>query len=203
MRVVALGCALSLMPLTVVCAQPAPTSQASDRTHVTQLRLEHRSSRQTAGWVLFSWGGINAVGGGLVAAIEHDRAEWVAAGLVSAAFGVVNALLAPSLMDLSEARERNILREQADSNADFAAIRERERASQLGVGQTFAFNTGLDVFYIATGILVYVLGSVQSPRVAWEQGAGLTFVVQGVPLLAFDIYNWIAANERAEALAHR
>lgn len=102
-------------------------------------------------------------------------------------------------MDLSGARERAILPEQANANSDFAAIRERERVKQLGNGQTFAFNAGLDVFYIATGILLYVLGRVQSPRVAWEQGAGLALIGQGVPLLAFDIYNWVAANDRAEA----
>jgi hypothetical protein len=149
--------------------------------------------------VLFSWGAVNAVGGGIVAVVEHDRPAWLAAGLVSAAFGLVNALLAPSLMDLSRAHERDILRARADPNSDFAAIRERERVSQLGTGQTFAFNAGLDVFYIATGVLLYLLGRVQSPRVEWQQGAGLALIVQAVPLLAFDVYNWVAANERAEA----
>jgi hypothetical protein len=200
MNLITAALILAFVPHAVASAQAHSPSQTAAGLQVTELRLEHRSLRRTAGWMLMGWGIANAAGGGIVAAVEHDRAEWVAAGLVSASFGVVNALLAPTLMDLSGMLERTIRREQHDVRSDFAAIRERERVTQLKIGQTFAFNAGLDVFYIATGLLLYALGSVQNPRVAWEQGAGLALVAQGIPLLVFDVYNWIAANDRADAL---
>jgi hypothetical protein len=188
-----------LLPVAQVRAQS--TASGSSLDALTELRLDRHSERRTAGWALMGWGVANALGGGVVAAIRHDDDAWLAAGLVTAAFGVVNALLAPSMMDLSGSRERAIRAEHDDPRGDVGAIREREARSQLGTAQTFAFNTGLDVFYITAGLLLFALGHIQNPHVDWERGAGLALAIQGVPLLAFDIYNWVAANQNASALA--
>lgn len=201
-HVVALALALVLaLPLSRSRAEAGGALPAvTGASELARLRLEHRSARRAAGFGLLGWGAASALGGGLLAAIEHDRKGRLAAGLVTASFGLVNALLAPSLMDLSGARLRSITAERRGPLADLAAIREREQTAQLSTAQTFAFNTGLDVVYISAGLLLYALGEVQSPRVDWQRGAGLALAVQGVPLLAFDIYNWVAANDRAAAI---
>jgi hypothetical protein len=203
MHATTLSLALALALVTTPLQARGQAAESPSRVlHVELGRtlLEQRSARRTAGYALLGWGVANAVGGGLVAGIERDHEAWLAAGLVSASFGVVNALLAPSRMDLSGTRERRILREQRDPLADLTVIRERERTAQLKTAQTFAFNAGLDVFYISAGLLLYALGHVQSPRVAWQQGAGLALATQGLPLLVFDVYNWVAANDRAGAI---
>jgi hypothetical protein len=162
-------------------------------THLMDWRLEQRDARRCAGFWLLGWGVANAVAGTTLAIIERDHQAWLAAGVTTASFGVINALLAPSLMDLSGAREQLI---RADAR-DPAQIREDELVANLKTGQTFAVNAGLDVFYIAAGLLLYALGHVQTPRVGWEEGTGLAMTVQGAPLLAFDVVNWLAANQRA------
>jgi hypothetical protein len=170
---------------------------AAARTELSNWRLEQRGARRCAGFWLLGWGAASAVAGTTLAIIERDHQAWLAAGITTASFGVINALLAPSLMDLSGARERQIRADQRDPHSDLARIREDELVANLKTGQTFAVNAGLDVFYISAGLLLYALGHVQRPRVGWEEGSGLAMAVQGVPLLAFDLLNWFAANQRA------
>jgi hypothetical protein len=172
-------------------------ASAAARTHVMDWRIEQRSARRCAGFWLLGWGVASAVAGTTVAIIERDHQAWLAAGVTTASFGVINALLAPSLMDPSGSRERLIRADQRDPHSDLTRIREDELVANLKTGQTFAVNAGLDVFYISAGLLLYALGHVQTPRVGWEEGTGLALAVQGVPLLAFDVLNWFAANGRA------
>jgi hypothetical protein len=182
-----------------VSPQAAALLQANStaRMQLMDWRLEQRSARRSAGFWLLGWGVASALAGTTVAIIERDHQAWLAAGVTTASFGVINALLAPSLMDPSGARERQIRADQRDPHSDLARIREDELVANLKTGQTFAVNAGLDVFYISAGLLLYALGHVQAPRVGWEEGTGLAMAVQGVPLLAFDLLNWFAANGRA------
>jgi hypothetical protein len=182
--------------------QPGPLlTPDALREELTKLRLDKRDARRTAGWWLLGWGAASAVGGGAVAIIEHHHQAWLAAGITTAGFGVINALLAPSLMDLSSEQQRGILAEKQDPHSDFVRIRENELVADLMSGQTFAYNAGLDLFYISAGLLVYALGHDQRPRVSWEEGSGLALASQGLPLLVFDIANWLAANRRADAIS--
>jgi hypothetical protein len=58
----------------------------------------------------------------------------------------------------------------------------------------------LDVFYMATGALMAVIGRREDPDRSWLVGSGAAFVLQGAFLFAFDIAGWVRSNRRARAL---
>lgn len=162
---------------------------------LADLRLSIRSERRTAGIWLLGFGLVSVVAGGATAVIGRHEHVWLAAGLTSASFGAVNALLSLGLMDLSGADLSEILRER--TSGSFAELREAQMLRHLASGQFFAINSGLDVAYIATGALLTVIASVRSQPDRWELGAGLALVSQGLCLLLFDIVNWMQSNTRA------
>jgi hypothetical protein len=174
-------------------------AQSSPLDQLTELRLDARSDRATAGYWLLGWGGVSAIGGGVFALVQRHHQAQLAAGITTASFGVINALLSIGLFDLSEARERRILgdREQRDA---YARLREEEIVAELHSGQFYAINAGLDVAYIATGVLMYLLGAARTRSDTWEKGVGVAFMSQSAFLLVFDILNWANANARAARL---
>ena len=60
-------------------------------------------------------------------------------------------------------------------------------------GQGFAINAGLDVFYMAAGLLLFALGRARSDARGWEEGAGLAMAGQGAFLFAFDLAAGVGA----------
>ncbi|MET0385202.1 MAG: hypothetical protein ABW321_04545 [Polyangiales bacterium] len=162
---------------------------------LTEQRLQTQAGRTTAGYWLLGFGLASAAAGGVAAGVGHDQKVWLAAGITTAGFGVVNAALSLGLLDLSGAERERVLRDAAQG--DFAALRENEMVNQLHSGQFFAVNTGLDVFYIAAGVLLCVIAAVQDEPDRWELGVGSAMVGQGVFLLGFDVVSWLAANRRA------
>jgi hypothetical protein len=192
------GC-LILGFAAVARAEPSADLHLRAPTEALQeLRMSSRAERRTMGLVLFGWGTANAVAGGVIAAVGHEHESWLAAGVTAASFGVINALLTPSLLDLSGARRRQILADRPSSAHDFARVREAELVSELKSGQTFAFNFGLDVAYISAGVLLYIIGRVRSPATGWEEASGLT--IAGLFLLGFDLLEWLNTSRRATAL---
>jgi hypothetical protein len=194
--------AQALQPSALVL-QPSAAQTAFDDAkleRLQQLRLAARAERRSAGFWLLGWGLANVIGGALMAGIGHEHQVWLAAGITTASFGAVNALLAPGLLDLSGARLRQIEAERATSAAELARVREADLVAELKSGQLFALNLGLDVFYIAAGLLLYTIGRVRADERGWEQGAGIAIAAQGVVLLGFDFVAWMATNRRAAAL---
>jgi hypothetical protein len=174
---------------------------AGDRAErLFQLRSRSRAERRSAGFWLLSWGVANVIGGALVATIGHEHQAALAGGITMASFGAINALLSPGLLDLSGARLRAIENERAASGGDVARLREDEIVSELGSAQVFAVNFGLDVFYIAAGALLYVIGRVRSSGRGWEEGTGIAFAGEGLFLLGFDLFNWMESRTRARDL---
>jgi hypothetical protein len=174
-----------------------PASQRAPGLELHELRLTQRDARRREGLALFVWGAINVVGGAALAGAKHDDRAWLSASITSLGFGAINALLALPLLDLSGARHAAILRERS---APTAMLRERELVAQLKSGQVFALNTGLDVFYLATGAFLLAMSARGTRHADWERGVGAAFLVQGTFLLGFDIACWIGSNRRADAL---
>jgi hypothetical protein len=166
---------------------------------LTTLRLEARASRRCAGFWLLGFGAVSTLAGGAVAIAGRDNQALLAAGITTLSFGIINGLLSLGLLDLSGAREAAIVQD-SERRADYEAMREGEIAAELQSGQFYAINAGLDVAYIASGVLLFVLGVARSRSDAWEKGAGVAFASQGAFLLAFDIVSWLAANRRAVEL---
>jgi len=191
-----------VVPLVLGLAFPATASaQGSDpaEAELRELRLEHLDAREAEGWVLMGWGAANVLGGGLVAGLGHDDEVLLSAGLTSTGWGLVNCLLSLLLLDLSGDRREEILDGRHGDVTDPVEVRERAMADQLRSGQIFALNLGLDVFYLGSGLLLYLLGREKDED--WLSAAGLTVVGQGVFLFGFDLVNWIGANGRASELA--
>lgn|GEM_PF-4404249 len=162
---------------------------------LTQLRLEIRADRQTAGVVLLGLGLASVAVGGALAVVGRDEKMLLAAGITTASFGAVNAGLSFGMLDVSGADERRI--RAARNPDDFEARREAELVAHLHSGQFFAVNAGLDVFYMAAGGLLCAIAAIQNENDRWELGTGIALIAQGAWLMAFDIINWINSNDRA------
>ncbi|MBX3249471.1 MAG: hypothetical protein KF901_20005 [Myxococcales bacterium] len=170
------------------------------RLRLREVRLAHRVERRREGLWLLGWGLASAVGGTIVALARREDQAWLAAGVTTASFGAIDAVLALGLLDLGGARRRMILDDRSGVRTLPPDVREAELVGQLRSGQGFALNAGLDVFYMAAGALLFVLGRARNERAGWEEGAGLAMIGQGAFLFVFDLVAWARSNRRAEAL---
>lgn len=162
---------------------------------LTELRLSIRGDRQTAGVVLLGLGLASVAVGTALAVVGRDEKMLLAAGITTGSFGAVNAALSFGMLDVSGADDRRI--RAARDPRDFEARREAELIAHLHSGQFFAVNTGLDVFYMASGALLCAIAAAQDQNDRWELGTGIALIAQGAWLMAFDIINWISSNNRA------
>jgi hypothetical protein len=176
---------------------PANAAQAS---MLADLRLSQLAARRNAGFWLLGFGVLSAAAGGGLIAFGHDQESLLAAGIATASFGVINAVLSLGLLDLSHARQRRILAERDEGRDAWAEQREAEIIAQLQSGQFFALNTGLDVAYLTAGGMLCALAAARGGKDRWELGAGLAVIGQALFLLAFDIVNWIDTSGRVTAL---
>lgn len=163
-------------------------------------RARQRAERVDEGLVLLTFGLASVVLGGLAAGVAHEDPWWLGAGLGTAGWGAVNAALSVGMLDLGGGLARRIEDERALRGS---ARRERTRElmrDHYVSATVFAVNAGLDVFYVATGVLLAVIANLlDSPEPALE-GYGVAMAVQGVGLLAFDVVEWIRSLERGDRL---
>jgi hypothetical protein len=191
--------------LLLVALWPRVVARAETPEHAAErfsaLRLTQRAERQREGYWLLGWGAANTLVGAGLAVGFRDSPPALAASVTSAGFGLINALLALGLLDLSRTLRRAALADSRTRDpAAFSARRERALIAQLKSGQGFALNAGLDVFYLASGALLFGIGQAYGKRWGYQEGAGLAMVGQGAFLLGFDLFAWFAANRRAESL---
>lgn len=191
--------------LCLLVASEAPVRAQNPReaagpfdARLRETRADQLRARETAGWVLLSWGALNLVAGATVATAGRDDPAVLAGGITTASWGMVNGLLSLFLFDLSGERARDIAAGRHGELSDAERVREQAVVDQLRSGQVFALNLGLDVFYIAGGILAYLLARAEDEDAL--AAAGLVSAGQGVFLLGFDLWEWLAANARAERL---
>lgn len=185
--------------LMLVMASATARADVSPAERMRELRLEARSDRHTYGVWLFAWGAASTVAGGLMIGLGQGDGAWVGAGAAAASFGVVNALLAFGLLDLSGDERHHALAVPASDPEALERLREAHLVEELETGQFYAINFGLDFAYTTAGVFMYVLGRKLTPEAPWLQGAGLSVVSQAAFLFAFDLLSWLAANRRAEA----
>lgn len=164
-------------------------------------RTRQRAERIDAGVVLLVYGLASVVAGGVAAGVGHDDPRWLGAGLGTAGWGAVNAALALGLLDLGGGLARAI---DADRAAVRGAARVRLRESlardAYASATVFAVNAGLDVFYVAAGVMLAVIARLlDAPDPALE-GYGIAMAAQGAGLLAFDVVEWVGSLDRADRL---
>ena len=183
-----------------------PVDEALLAEELYQLRLGHREARANEGWALVGFGGASiATGGvltGLGAAQNDERLLWAGVGTLS--WGAINALLSVFLFDLPGSVRAGAEADRTARGADLLAAREDAARDEYHTGAIIALNAGLDFFYVATGVLLAVIGGVSSPG-EWSYGAreglvgyGAAMAAQGEGLLIYDVVTWLLAQDRGD-----
>lgn len=170
---------------------------------LASVRRSHQVERREAGIVLFVSGLASVLGGAIVAGAMHDDPFWLTFGLGSAGWGAVNASLAIGMLDLGDGGFARIEADRALRGDDLARARERALRAQHDTATMFAVNFGLDVFYVAAGILLFFLADqIESAQDREHlRGYSVAMTAQGAFLFGFDLVEWIASAARAERIA--
>jgi hypothetical protein len=175
---------------------------------LTDVRLSLHAERREAGVVLALGGLLSVIGGGTLAGIGaagagHGDPFWLAFGIGSAGWGAVNAALAIGMLDFGDGGRASIEAERALRGEELARARERELRRQLDSATMFAVNFGLDVFYVATGVLLFFLADrlESAEEQQMLRGYAISQVAQGTFLFAFDLVEWLASTRRADRIA--
>lgn len=185
-----------------VCAQESGDLRVAPALaeRFAEERLRQRDERRDAGWALVSYGLASVVAGGVAAGVGHEDPFWLAAGLGTAGWGAINALLALGLMDLGDEVRAQVAVQRLMRGVSLDRARQEEERAQYTSASVFAFNAGLDVFYVASGILMAFLATeLETPERGLE-GYGWAMAAQGAGLLVFDVYEWIAGTARGDRL---
>lgn len=164
------------------------------------VRLDNLRQRRGEGWTLLLGGALATIGGGVVAIARRDDEGWLAGGVTTLSFGVINALLGFGLLDLSGSRRRAIIDGRHGIRTQYGDVREAEMLDQRRTALVYGVNFGLDVAYIVAGALMWALGAAYEPDKPWLVGAGVGMLSQGAFLLAFDLAGMVRASGRAEAV---
>src|SRR5690606_33950909 len=149
-------------------------------------------------------GGLASVlGGAIVAAAAHEDPFWLAFGLGTVGWGAVNAGLAIGMFDPGDSGFARIEADRALRGDELARARERALRAQHDTAAFFALNLGLDVFYVATGVLLFFLADqIDGPEQReWLRGYSVAMASQGVFLFGFDLVLWITSSARAGRIA--
>ena len=116
---------------------------------------------------------------------------------------MINAALAIGMLDLGDDGFRRIEEDRELRGEELARARERAIRDQHRSATLFAVNFGLDVAYIASGILLFFLADhvLDEPdEQSFLRGYASAQTGQGAFLLVFDLIEWIAASERADRI---
>lgn len=149
---------------------------------------------------LAAWGGAAIVAGVTLAAAKRDDKQWLTFGLFTAAVGAVNVGF--SVLGLvQEANERKTLAAKLQLDGD--ALRDYQQelvARHRGAATIYALNFGLDVSYVAAGVILWVVGERLKPNPILH-GMGMAGVIQGAYLFISDFLNWLLAEQRGAVVA--
>lgn len=156
---------------------------------LAEARREMGRDERLRAWTLLGEGMVStAVGVPMIALSDDPAVQW--AGVMTAAFGAVNLGLAIPWVLRVTPEERD-----AAGGTELAVRLRRSRAARR-TAAVFALNVGLDVLYVAAGATAWALGAERDDR--GLRGAGIASLAQGVFLLGFDVWGWIASDANAE-----
>lgn len=160
-------------------------------------RMAQRGERYAEGVWLLGYGIGSIVAGAAIAGAGHQDPFWLWAGIGTAGWGLINLWFGLPMMDLGGGQARAISSERSLRGEELDRRIEDLASDQYGGAAVFAFNGGLDVFYVATGVLLAVIGAeLLEPRSIELAGYGVAMAAQGLGLLLFDVFGWIRAEQR-------
>ncbi|MFK7989864.1 MAG: hypothetical protein AB8I08_27845 [Sandaracinaceae bacterium] len=174
---------------------PAPEADA-----LASLRLSFEGERRTGGVALMTGGLASVVAGGVVAGFAHEDPFWLGFSIGTLGWGAVNAALAIGLFDVGGGRRARIEDDRALRGDALRDARDALLSEQHGAATLFAFNTGLDVFYVVAGALLFALADLLDDPYEADvlRGYSAAQISQGGFLLVFDLVEWVAAGGRAD-----
>ena len=172
--------------LALLGATPA-AAQERFRVPLPEARRTQHAEERVRAWVLFSEGAAStAAGTAMALATDDDRTRF--AGLLTLGFGAVNVALAlPWVLRVCRGAAS-----PRPGETELAARLRHAREGQRSAA-VFALNLGLDVAYITAGAFAWALAD----RDERLRGGGIAGTAQGVFLLVFDLWGWIAADGNA------
>ena len=169
---------------------------------LASVRLANRQDRIDEGVLLLGFGVLSAIAGGVTAGIgASDGNDFMLSfGLGTAGWGVINAAFSLALFDITGGGLADIDAARGLGGEALVRARAEAAAAQDQPAMIIAVNTGLDVLYIAGGLLLFFLGEASEPDDDFLSGYGLAMAGQGAALLAYDGVTWAFAADRASRL---
>jgi len=169
---------------------------------LASVRLANRQDRIDEGVLLLGFGIMSALAGGVVTGLAVSDGDDLRTsfGLGTAGWGLINAAFSVALLDVGNAQLDAIEGARGLTSEALTRAREEAAAAQDATATLIAVNAGLDVFYVAAGILMFVIGEQAEADDRWLMGYGAAMAVQGGALLAFDAVTWGFAADRASRL---
>ncbi len=203
MRKLSLALVIVLVPANAAAQMTDLTEPDPIALELFEVRTSQQIERREAGIVLLVGGVLSVVGGAIVAGIGYQDPFWLAFGLGSAAWGAVNAGLSIGMLDIGDGQLTRIRGDLSLRGEELAEAREGALRGQHGAATLFAFNFGLDFFYIASGVLLFFLADQLGGEEEREllRGYSVAMAGQGVFLFAFDLVEWLASSARADRVA--
>jgi hypothetical protein len=199
----ALALALTLSAGTARAQSIDLTAPDPVADQLADLRLSLLSERGDAGLGLLVAGLASVVGGAVTAGVGHEDPFVLSFGLGTAGWGAVNAALSLVLLDLGGAGAARIEADRELRHGELLRAREAELRRQHDSATLFALNVGLDVFYVATGALLFLVAEqLNDPaEQAMLRGYSVAQMTQGAFLLTFDLVEWIGSVQGANRVA--
>ncbi len=202
MRLGVLALMLAL-PVSAAAQSLALTVPDPIASELADVRRAHQIERRESGIVLITAGLASVIGGAITAGVGHDDPFWLTFGLGTAGWGAVNAGLAIAMLDLGDGGLAAIERDRALRYDELARARERALRAQHDTATIYALNLGLDVFYVAAGVLSFFLADLIDSAHDRDllRGYSVAMLGQGVFLFGFDLVGWITSSARADRIA--
>jgi hypothetical protein len=193
-RVAALIAAAALVSTAVARAEQPPLEEEAaalealhDAAHARRVRL--------SGAVL-GWGALSTVAGIALAVPDADNLAWRVAGGATLAFGAIDVVIAALGLVGLRAEERAFAAERAARRSPEGLRRARLKmaSAERREGIAYAVNLGLDVAYLAGGLLC--VGVSRTDVVDPERwlAVGIATTVQALFLAGIDIVGTLTAT---------
>lgn len=188
--------------LTISFAVSELDRQDARASCLASVRLANRRDRIDEGVLLLGFGLLSAVVGGVATGLAVSGGDdlWTSFGLGTAGWGVINAAFSIALFDVTNAQLDAIEGARGLTSEALERARDEAAAAQDATATLIAVNAGLDVFYVAAGLLMFVIGEQAAPDDRWLMGYGAAMAAQGGVLLAYDAVTWGFAADRAGRL---
>jgi hypothetical protein len=195
--------AFTLLSVAAITAMPAPSHAQRRRTAaeiLTLVRSEHVTEDSRQAGILLGWGIGSMLAGGYLALTAGSGNRELSVALNNVAWGAINTAIAipwflGTRRELAAIDRDRALSGEALLQAHREAIERSERQAR-----TLWINAVIDVAYVGGGIFAWAMSEQNIEARDFWAGVGITAVVQGAFLFAFDLIGWRAADARTDRL---